>query len=280
VRLRNDWYYTANDNGNPITLWRGGMYTNNAYNPNYGGASVTSPGAPANEFDGNTFYLQFRTKIQSSRWTAGNPDGKLAYISTTKKGNPSQELIITSANVWPWWTGATTNIYNMYTNNGNQFNSELRDPQTGGNGAQIQPSGIYPATCVVGNATTARCWMWPKDTWVTILIRVIPGKQTTNHSLNDPAAANTGVTVWTDWNDATQRRQNSFIKIWEKLDYIWEFGGAVSPAYPDDLPEGFSGFTASGFMNSGAQGTSSVVGWYQRYDQIIFSQQPIACPQV
>jgi hypothetical protein len=108
---------------------------------------------------------------------------------------------------------------------------------------------------------------------------VIPGKQTTNHTLNDPAAANTGITVWTDWNDATQQRQNSYIKIWEKLDYIWEFGGAVSGAYPDELPEGFSGFTASGFMNSGAQGASSVLGWYQRYDQIIFSKQFIACPQ-
>jgi hypothetical protein len=266
VPLRSDWYYTAGVNDStPASKWQGGIYSH----PDYWGHSNLNPALGSNMFDGSDFYLQFRVKIQSTRWTSGNPDGKLCFVSSMRKSNPSQEIVIQSQNVWPYDSAATTNIYRMYTSNGNQFNSFLTDPQ-GGSGT-MQPNGPYASTCVIAGPLPQRCWTWPSQEWVTVLIHVTPGHQSTNGSLSDPAAADTGLEVWVARQGAT-----TYTKIWQKMNYIFEFGGAQTAAYPDDSAEGFSAFIASGFMND----SPAVAGWYQRFDQIILSKQFIPCPLV
>ena len=290
VPLRNDWTFTAGvDSSNPGSSWQGGIYCNNAYNPNFGGQSVLNPALGANMFDGSDFYIQLRVKIPAVRWTDSinnSIDGKLFFVSSMRKSNPNQELVIQSQGIWPWdpATPATTNIYRMYTNNGNQFNSFLTSDNVGGTGSNIQPGGLYPQ-CTIGNGTNAKGWYWPKDQWVTLLIHVTPGHQVvdTNTNTFTTSAANsgcrdTGIQVFTDWNSDTKQRQTTYLKIWDKPNYVWQFGGANSAAYPDDSAEGFSGLILSGFMNAGAQGANAGAGWYQRFTQVIFSKQSIPCP--
>ena len=256
-----------------VSAWRGGMYTHNAYNPNFGGSSVIASGAPASEYDcssGGTFYVQFRAKINAARWTAGNPPGKFAFISTTKKSNPSQELVIQSENIWVYDPGSDTNQFRMYTANGHEdVNSDASMIE----GGSFQPGGFYAATCVQGGippgSNITSCWLWPRDQWVTFLIKVTPGRDDVSEST---------VTVWTDWNHDTNQRQNTYIKIRDYATHKLVYGGAETAAYPGDLPEGYNAFQASAFMNAGPSGANAVAGWYHRYTEIIFSRQTIACP--
>ena len=286
VVLRSDYSYDHSvDISTPYSSWQGGIYCNNAYNPNYGGHSSLNPNLGANMFDGSDFWIQYRAKIQGSRWDdVQNPDGKFTMITTMRKSNPDQELVIQSQVRWPYdhINNPTTNEFRCYTSNGQHQNSALNSTQ--GGGGSIEPGGVFASTCQIGDATTAVCWYYPRDTWFTLLFHVIPG-----HAGNidlDPAAAgnngarDTGLQVWTDWNSTTQQRQNTYIKIFDKTDFVWGFGGANNTTNPDDSAEGWSALILNCFVNSGALGAVASTGWYQRYTQVIFSKQTIPCPQI
>jgi hypothetical protein len=113
-----------------------------------------------------------------------------------------------------------------------------------------------------------------------LLFRIKPGHQAGSTArvadpLND-GSRDTEIEVWSDWDSLNKVRSTAYTKIWSKKDYVWEYGGAITSAYPDEgCAEGFNGFLWNAFMN----GVDSTQGWYQRLDQIILSKNPIPCPQ-
>jgi hypothetical protein len=275
VRLRDEWTWTKGaDNSTGASWWIGGSYAH----PDYHGNSALNPDLTSSDFDGHDFYIQMRVKVTASRFQADNPPGKFWFVSTMRKSNPRQELVIQSLPIASWQgsggsEGAKGSIYRMYTNNGNQFNSFLTDPQGSPSGASMQPNGKYASTCTIGN-NNAACWEWPPGEWVTILMHVIPGHQTVTRTLADPVndvARDTGIEVW-----AARMGETTYTKIWQKLDYLWEFGGASTSAYREDSAgEGFNGLLLSGYMNN----VPAELGWSQMWDQVIFSKEFIPCPQ-
>jgi hypothetical protein len=198
--------------------------------------------------------------------------GKMFYIELAGGGN--QELLITGSRV-----------FDMGTNYGKPVSNPLWQPQ----GTRTdynppypfhinQPGGVYNDSCIYPGSINT-CWAWPANQWVTILIHVIPGEHNgdaTAPSFSDmygtTGKKNTGIQVWTDWNHQTQQRQSSYIKIWEKLDYAWSYDSTV-PAYGNQ--KGFNIVTFSSYKNN----HNAPVAWSYRLGQIIFSTQPIACPQ-
>jgi hypothetical protein len=223
-----------NQNGS----WGYGYYGNQSYHT-------------GNSWDGTDFYIQFRVKISSTRWSSGNDgyDGKLAFIATTGL-TPTQELLIQSRR---------NRVYYMYTGFGSPGPLEfLSDPQDGTGRPNIwQPGGAYRTTCVDGARDAAHCWSWPSDEWVTLLVRVVPG-----HGIaNAWGSPDTGIQVWVARAGAT-----AYTKIWDKLDYQIFF----TPA----KPLGWNAFQASTYCN----GQPLPVTFFQRYAQVIFSKQFIPCP--
>jgi hypothetical protein len=294
VTQRTGWLWSPDSNiydgtSTSIARWEGSAYGHTDYHPQ--GASPLRPDVGPSFWDGDDFYIQYRVKVPASRWTVGNPDGKLIFMSTSRKSNPDQELIIQSLNVASWQDGGTENgatgIYRMYTSRGGFDNSFLTDPQGGNSGAEIQPNGPFEVSCTIGDNTSG-CWEWPADEWVTVLTRLKPGHNAPNIS-NVSDSANDGsrdtlLEVWVlpdsqigNANYGGAYHDRGYMKLWTVSDYVWGFGGAVSGAYPEEAAaEGFNAMICSGFMND----VPAVAGWYHRYDQIIFSKAFVNPPTV
>lgn len=259
--------------------WGLGFYGNSAYHD-----TSTSNGAPV--WAGTDFYLQYRVKISASRFTAGNPDGKLIFIGVTNL-TPDHEIVVQSLQ---------RSEFAVYTNFGDRNNSVLSAPQLAytiaenhGNvpgWSSYQPGGAYATTCVppannpnaLNDFVVPPCWGWPADTWVTLLVHVIPGIDGSNPTGGDAVANNPNGTL-TNVNGKGQACNNTgfqawialpgqttYTKIWDKQDYVWCF----QPG-----PNGWNSTAPSGYMNN----VNAVAGWTQKFTQVIFSTQFIPCPQ-
>lgn len=233
--------------------------------------------AQSSVWDGTDFYLQFRVKITAGRTNTSNPSGKLVMLSTTRKSNPGQEIVLRS----------TSDMrFQFYTSNGNYENSFLTDPQGAPTNQSAAQPGYHTASCQY-NGDRSGCWNFVADEWCTVLLHITPGRagnpgwadwpvstDTLVPSLQSQlggANANTGIEAW-----VARQGETSYTKIWNKIDYVWLFGSDGNPH-----PPAFNGVLFNGFMNGdGTAGANSVQGWQQRFAQIIFSKQFIPCPQV
>lgn len=221
-------------------------------------------------WDGSEFWLQFRAKISASRWTPGNPNGKLLFIDVTGLTG-SQEIIIRSENV----QGASgyryykTNPFLMYTSQGSEPNSTLDV-----NG-EVQPGGPYATTCKTSTFGVANaCWEWPPDEWVTVLVHMIPGRDNDAYygaNYNSPLSSwpyhDTTLEAW-----VARLGQTTYTKVYENFALALDYNtsGHHPPAYNKIGP--------AAYMNSGATPQPAVAGWSQKFAQIVFSKQFIPCP--
>jgi len=131
----------------------------------------------SNPWDGEDFYIQFRVRIDSRRFAAGNiGDGKLFFLHSSAGGATQLVGTMSAKNR----TSVRTSRFGMFTNYGNgpSGQSLLTNPQAGGRGAELQPSSPFTG-CTVG-AAPADCWEWPVDEWVTVLLHVKPGHHNDN----------------------------------------------------------------------------------------------------
>lgn len=236
--------------------------------PNIAGATQT------NIWDGTDFYIQLRVKFSSTRWQggvwngtpgSGNPPGKLAFIDITPVTG-YQETVVRSPARWSWDRGA--GAFDMYTVHGSFYGGELGNPQGPGDNT-MQPGGSA-AVCTLGHSTLPQdCWEWPTDQWVTLLFHFIPGKQNDFITLNienilDCPFPDAGIEVF-----YCLPGQTNYSLLWRKLDYFWYYNSSGT------VPNCFNAIKLSGYMN----GVNSVIGWTQKYTQLIFSKQIIPCPQ-
>jgi hypothetical protein len=121
-------------------------------------------------------------------------------------------------------------------------------PLSGDPPGRVQPNSEY---------TGDDFWRWPFNEWVTLLYHVKGGLDGNSDTLFQ---------VWVDWDG--NRKVNEYIKIWDQP--------TVDLSYGDGFPFGHNAIIASGYMN-GANFSQDI---WQRYDQMIFSTRPIACPQL
>ncbi|HEU4627065.1 MAG TPA: hypothetical protein VFS52_20050 [Steroidobacteraceae bacterium] len=232
----------------------------------------------SNVWDGTEFYIQFRAKISGSRWTPGNPNGKLMFIDVTGLTG-SQEIVIQSENT----IGAAGDRYyktapfRMYTSQGSEPNSLLTSPQ--GSSGLVQPGGAFP-NCTVPNLGVANaCWEWPKDEWVTVLVHVIPGRDNSAYfgaHINEPVSSwpyhDTTIEAWVARAGAT-----SYTKVYEQFNLAWDYysqGNGANGRHPP----AFNKIGPTAYMNSGATPQPAVAGWSHKFTQMIFSKQFIPCP--
>jgi hypothetical protein len=203
--------------------------------PSYVGVDGFGP----SKFHGDGFWLQFRIKIDGSRYLSGSPpEGKQMFIATTQQTLNQEIVHMNRRNRQAMW----------YT----RFGSS---PDTGGamgvNGGTKQPGGDY-ATCGVGNGA---CWEYADYEWVTWLLHLVPGTDGVKDTLFEAYAARPG--------------QTDYELVFSQLNTI-SFSSTSN-----GHPFGWNSIHPSNYMN----GQSSSVQWYQRYDQFIFSHDFIPCPQ-
>jgi hypothetical protein len=221
------------------------------------------------QYDGTDFYIQYRGKFQGTRFTAGNPDGKFAYVGWTYD-TPTQEIVIQSNQ---------DRLLQMYSAFGD-IRGGLWGPQGDRNSynppypvTSRQPGGNYTSTCTWENRSPSTCWAYPADEWFTVLIHIKPGHGNYDN-VSDPYAGlydrnsttnkDTAIQVW-----AARKGETSYTKVYDKSDFMFPFDSGAGKE------KGWNSFLASAYMN----GAPAAVGWYHRYTQIIFSKQFIACPQ-
>ena len=233
----------------------------------FGNAEYKS--ASPSDFVGTDYYLQFRVKFHPNRFNSNEPTGKMLMF-VTGYSTPMQELVLqTRTDYGGRW-------YTMYTNTSTGFNSALNNPQSasGTNGSSLEPGGAYSSTCTQGIAPdgTNKCFLWPTNEWVTVLIHVIPGHQRALADMsNSSNKKDTGLEVW-----IARAGAKTYTKIWEKFDYVWEFGVSYLDGTPQPFGWNWINFTA---FTGGAAAVPSVSGYYHRHDQLVFSTQFIPCPQ-
>lgn len=236
---------------------RGGFFGHSEYHTRWPG-----------QFIGTDYYLQFRVKFHPNRFNADEPMGKMLMFVTGYQ-TPQQEIVMRLR------TDYGGRWFNMYTSVGTNFNSELNDPQGGGNGSSLQPGGAFGSTCIQGVAPdgTNKCYLWPTGEWITVLVHVIPGRQHVSSNLSDPAnPKETGIEVF-----VARAGQTTYTKIWDKKNYVWFYDANYVDQSPAPFGWNWLNFTA---FTGGSVAVPSAHGYYHRHDQMIFSKQFIPCPVV
>lgn len=222
-------------------------------------------------FFNDEFYFQYRLKFSPGRLGSNQPGGKLVMFETNWT-NPTQELVMTAKK-----NATPTSAVSCYTHQGG-FGANLGNPQgSGGFGSndQQQPTG-FPS-CTFNNPGS--CFNYVENQWMTFLVRWKAGLNAVSTSvpptdpINNPAR-NSQVTIW-----GALAGQRNYTLIHDKSDYVFH--------YQNDAMYNTSGLHAYGlnwvgldFYTGGNSFIPSPTGFYHRFDQLIFSTQPIACPQV
>ena len=232
----------ASDLGPPV---QGSSRINVWHNGNYAHASYNPDG-------GNEFYIQFRLKLDPNLKNIDTgAGGKIAFIGRTES-TPNQEIVV-------WHPGPTgERAFNMYSQFGGNFLTGAHVYSPWPDAHDWQPGSDY-GLCLTPDANDgtvpATCWRYPYGEWHTYLIKIVPG-------IFGSTVSPTGITVW-----AARAGAQSYTKIWDRSNYQINGGS---------LFNGWNSFLPSIYYNDWTGGTQ----WYQRYDQIIFSTQFIACPAV
>lgn len=240
--------WSPTQNGSQTNQWARGFYAN----------STNTGAVPNSTFDGNDWYLQARIKISSSRISTSlnrslSP-GKLFFFTRCDRSLTPQEIVIES---YTPGTDTTKDYFGMYRSGG----TELYQDTTGTN--QVGSSyngGVGDLTCQLNNngGREANCWYWPLDQWCTVLWHVQPGTA----SALDGVSSNNDTTI-DAW--AAKPGQTSYTQIWHQ----------TGVKLPFDTQWGHSAIICAAYMNN-----ASMNDFNQRWCQIIFSKQTIACPQV
>lgn len=199
-------------------------------------------------YDGTEFYMQVRLKMdprrQEGALNRATNSGKTFYFTRMDGSNTDQELVFESyRSVGGSRPNGGDNAVSVYRGSGYVLlNQDI--------GADVQPgSDFKPAY-----------WTYPYPTaeWVTLLFRVVEGTMTGGLG-SQTARLDSTFEVW-----AARYGETSYTKIWSQLfrgnfDGFWGHNGVIAAIY---------------------QNNASMSEFYHRYDQIIFSKNPIPCPQV
>lgn len=207
----------------------------------YGHASYHSlyPG----QFDGTGYYLQVRVKMDPKR-TKYRDGGKLFYFTRTDRSATEQEIVTISGR----YAGGR-NMFSMYRS----MSPELsRDWPGRGDQPGTDLRGRFGGSCEFGALSTRACWAYSGG-WDTLLYHVRPGLD---------GGADTLVQVW-----AAHPGEKSYTKIWDQPNVNLSFGTRH--------PYGHNALICSGYLNKIDTGP----GVFHRYAQIVFSLDPIPCPQ-
>lgn len=257
--------WTPTQNTDPGFSWQKGYFGNSTEQSLTGSTYAGN----SNVWDGTDFYFQVRVKISASRFNTANPQGKLIYLDIM--GTSGEQEVLVRSNTKQSWNVSTGN-FDIYTSFGNYLQSYLGNPQgDSSNTTQRQPGSATASTCLFDTGVVQTgCWEWPADTWVTLLVHVIPGQdsyRTSGYDGGDQATWATaphdaGLEVWVAAEGVT-----SYTKIWDKQDYVWQYDTARNPA-------GFNGVVMSAYIN----GENAVEAYTQRYTQMILSKSFIPCP--
>ncbi len=251
--------------------WNSGA---NAYiaNPAYTG----SHGSPARSgvVIGNEFYFQFRVRFSPGRIYGSAVLGKMVYLSCNYN-DPSQELLLRAKNENP-----PAAIY-PYTNFGYLWNSILEEPQTSGGGTvngQKQPGGAFTGC---NQPNPGACYNWQEGVWQTVLVRFRPGLHRISQT-SPPASATNAPAMNTLLEiSVAQPGETSYTLVHRKSNYVWEYDNDAQNGTDSSSRHvyGFNWMNLNPFTG-GNNWTNNPIDFYHEFDQLVFSLQPIACPQV
>lgn len=209
------------------------------------------------EFDGTEYYLQLRIKADPRRTEAGNiQGGKLMYQTITDYSLTNQEIVTYSGAFQPPGGAGKPNVFRMYglgsfspfedgdslRRPGIQVGSERAD-YANGVYCQMQEDGV-------AGGSLDPCWRWSGG-WDTVMYHLVPGRDGIKESYIEVFAAHEG--------------EHAYTKIWDQI---------FTNVYDAMLPHGYNAIILSAYQN----GMRNSEFWH-RYAQIIFSIEPIPCPQ-
>lgn len=228
-----------------------GIVPARAYSPSQGSNAINShsrgyyghPSYHNSNFDGDEFYLQMRVRMDPRRALPGQPDvGKLTFLTLCKRSFTGQEIVTYSGGL-----SDGQNYFRMYGGWRVSFplDGEV-DPYDG-----HQP-GSDLGHCDISQGGST-CWAWSGG-WDTIMYHLVPGREGIDETLIEIYAAHPGDT--------------SFTRIWRQS---FAFSG-----FEEDAEKGLQALIASSYNNHNQCSSE----FWQRFDQVIFSKEFIACPQV
>jgi hypothetical protein len=218
---------------------------------------------------GTEFYAQFRIKFSAGRFSFSNqmPTSKLMVFETNYQ-QVNHRLVLDarlrdqdgSYYGGPYWAS-----YTAADGHGSFDNFTW-----GGPGVNFGTGGDWAGTCQYPNLGPGRCAPVREDEWMVVYLHLRPG---TNLGAN--TVYEMKIAFKEDLASGTYRTVlNSSV-----LDWLYDLGTAYSSASTGVHPGGLNMFEISTFTGGGAI-TPAPVAYSTKFDQIIFSLQPIACPTV
>jgi hypothetical protein len=266
--------------------WRTGYYGHPTHQAQY----PTGIGQSANVWDGQEFYLQFRIKIDGTRWLPPNLGGGKLFFVHCLSNSMCQQLV---GRMDPISARVTSQSgrgshFDMFTNrgvgptdlDGNLMQGVITDPQGGlDNIGSMQPGSKWASTCTAAGWNKV-CWLWPADRWVTILLYLRPGLHhpgpyNVNGWMSDPKYKNTVVKAW-----IAEDGDGDYTPVYSKSDLVWIYGdGLGNYGEFNQNPPGFNAFSPTAYQNVVDGQPPPGVTYSYRFAQVILSREWIPCPK-
>jgi hypothetical protein len=236
---------TANDPGAggtvPVRSWNATDGGSQTANFTYGWYGHTSyQSADPTHFDGNEFWMQMRIKRDPRRVSGGNQSFMVGKLNYIAVAETS--------------VGAPLQELVIYSNGG----STSGQATAGQNSFRIYGGAAYfeelsqEAGGNIQPGGTSPIWQWNSGSWDTVMYHMVMGRRGIDETLIEVSGAHAGET--------------SFTKFWVQ----------TFPYNGFDVRNGLQALICSTYNNA----ANMPQDYVERWTQIIFSKQPIPCPQV
>jgi len=256
--------YSPTDGGGQVAGWGPlGVYGNAIYQ------GVSTPyGTEQN--DGTEYWLQFRYKMDPARTaTAGNRSqssatgGKMLYLTRTDNSLTDQEINTIQYIGGSAAASNTIDFFDMYRSGSPPLWGDPPGLAVQGNQPGTQWGHTGDGICSLDNSNghnVANCWSYPLGQWITLMYHFKGGTMTGALGSQTPNS-DTTIQVY-----AALPGEAAFTRIWSQQNV----------PLPFDHWWGHNAVHFTNWLENGGSGIDTQ--FYQRWCQVIFSQQPIPPP--
>lgn len=212
------------------------------------------------------FYIQYRVKLGPKRLTRSNNGGGFkicniaGYLPTRPSSSQSHtghEIVV--GNVY--WRGSLSAYREHPVSGAESFeiqkDGEIYLQPAVDNGAHVRGSSARYCLYGTGGAASSGCWFYHEQEWFTLYYAI---------KIVDYGGRGTGnaIDIYT-----ARQGESTYTHLYNNRDFVI--------GRDPDYPNGVNGIW---FLPYDTARTSATYDTWHKYDQLIVSTQPIACPQV
>lgn len=216
---------------------------------------------------GTEMYIQFRIKFSPGRFSTSTqmPTSKLLVLETNYQ-QVNHRLVLDARHRnqdGSYYGGPFWSSYTAASGHGS-----FDDFTWGGPGINFGTGGNWSSTCQYPNLGPGRCAPVRENEWMVVYLHLKPGTH---------LGANTVYEMKIAYQEDLAAGTYRTVLASSVLDWLYDLNTSYNASNSGRHPGGLNTFEITTYTGGGAI-TPAPAAYWTKYDQVIFSLMPIACP--